>query len=294
VAEGFSGVADVEIFGPTSWNLIVRLARLPEPRPHTIFAEAGYETLGGTSAGKALHLHDRGRSVHLHTVIGDDPAGGRIVATLSGAGVPTDAVVVPGPSERHLNLMTGRGERVSIYLSVPGHPPRGAVGEWRDHLASSNPIAVVADLSGWTRRDLEEIGDLDVPLWVDLHDYDGMADFHAPFAAAASYLFVSVDRLADPWRYLHLAIDGGARLAVCTAGADGAMAVDAQQREYRVAAAAIDRVVDTNGAGDAFFAGCLDATLGGSEIPEALDAGRRQALRALASRHLSPLVPEPS
>jgi hypothetical protein len=64
-------------------------------------------------------------------------------------------------------------------------------------------------------------------------------------------------------------------------GAQGAVAVDRDHQEWRVEAAPVDLVVDTNGAGDAFFAGTLHATLDGAELIEALRAGTRQAVRAL-------------
>ena len=49
-------MSSVFIAGPASWNTLVVLDRLPEPVPHMQFAEDSWETLGGTSAGKALSL----------------------------------------------------------------------------------------------------------------------------------------------------------------------------------------------------------------------------------------------
>ena len=46
--------------------------------------------------------------------------------------------------------------------------------------------------------------------------------------------------------------------------------------------------VDTNGAGDSFFAGVMTANLAGAEPEHALTAGADQALRALATRSLAP------
>ena len=284
-------MAEVEVFGPCSWNQIVRLTALPEPRPHTAFATGCYDTVGGTSAGKALHLVDRGRTVHLHTVVGDDEHGRRIVAALAGAGVALESTVVGGPSERHLNLMTERGERVSIYLSLPADPPAIPRDRLLAHLGDAR--ALVVDLASWTRRDLpmlRDLAQLDIPIWTDLHDDDGQSDFRAPFRSAAAYQFMNADGLPAPLPFLHRLIDGGARAAVCTLGARGALAVDADHREHRVPAAEIAEIVDTNGAGDAFFAGFLDATLGGADTPEALTAGAEQAIRALSGPHLSPLL----
>jgi sugar/nucleoside kinase (ribokinase family) len=54
--------------------------------------------------------------------------------------------------------------------------------------------------------------------------------------------------------------------------------------------AAPAEVVDTNGAGDAFFAGFLDAHLRSADAAAALEAGARQAVVALASRQLHPTL----
>lgn len=275
------------MLGPTSWNTLIRLDVLPEPRPHTLFARSATETVGGTSAGKALHLHDRGRSARLTTVVGDDDAGRRSVGALRAVGVDVEATVLPGPSERHCNLMTDLGERVSIYLSTPDARLRD-LPDLHDRLSSCR--ALVVDLAVWT-RELVELGHAQHDLVLtDIHDYDGVAHFHRPFIAAASHVFLNADDLSAPGDFMHGLVDEGAGVVVCTLGADGALAVDSEHREWRVAAVPVDRIVDTNGAGDGFLAGFLDATLDGADVPGALEAGAEQAARALVSDHLSPLL----
>ena len=102
-------------------------------------------------------------------------------------------------------------------------------------------------------------------------------------------MFCNADRLADPVAFLRSRILAGASLAVCTLGAEGAVAIDADGVEHRVAAVPVD-VVDTNGAGDAFLAGVLDARLSGADVPSALRAGARTASGVLGTRHLHPLL----
>ncbi|HEX5331103.1 MAG TPA: carbohydrate kinase family protein [Cellulomonas sp.] len=283
-------MTEVVVVGPASWNQIVSLDALPEPVPHMVFARGSHETIGGTSAGKALHLVEVGRDVLLHTVVGTDAAAGRITSRLRDAGVPLVLAVAEGPSERHLNLMDPDGGRVSIYLSLPSEVPA------RDpHVVAEMAVAraVVLDLSGHSRALIDDAVATGVPIWTDLHDYDGSAEFHRPFLAAASYVFMNADRIGDdPVAFLHEVVDDGAVLAVCTLGARGAVAVDANHEVHTVEAVPVERVVDTNGAGDAFMAGVLAATLDGASTPDALRAGAVQAARALGSEHLSALLDE--
>ncbi len=283
-------MAEVLVVGPSSWNQLVALDALPEPRPHMVFANGVHETVGGTSAGKALHLAELGRDVALATALGDDDEGRRVEAALRDAGVPL-LLERATPTERHLNLMSADGGRVSIYLAVPPEPVPGALDAVVAAMAGAR--ALVLDLSPRAASLLEAARATNVPIWTDLHDYNGRSSFHQPFLAAAQYVFCNADRLEDPVAFLHSAVAGGARVAVCTLGAAGAVAVDVTHGELRVAAEPVGHIVDTNGAGDGFTAGFLAATLDGADTAAALRAGARQAARALGSLHLSPLLNTP-
>lgn len=285
-------MSEVVVHGPASWNLVVDLDELPAPTPHMQFAAAHREVVGGTSAGKAAHLRDLGCDVELHTVLGTDAAAASIEAALRGAGVELIATVVPGPSERHLNLMDRAGGRVSIYLDVPtaADPVTASSATRRLADAVSTARALVLDLSQPSRDAVAAVADLGVPVWTDLHDYDGNNAFHAPFLDAASFVFVNGDRLDAPYDFLMSCVNGGAQVAVCTLGASGAIAVDGQQRRLRVAAEPVAEVVDTNGAGDGFMAGFLAAHLDGADVEGALRAGARQAARSLGTVHVNPVL----
>lgn len=278
--------ASVFIAGPASWNSLVVLDRLPEPVPHMQFAEDSWETVGGTSAGKALNLTGLGRPTRLYALSASDEPGDRVRDALEAAGVDTlwgegDA------TERHLNLMTRAGGRVSLYLSSPKAADGRDDAELR--AAMTRADVLVLDLAAEPLRLLPQARSTGRPIWVDVHDYDGFAEFHRPFLDAADAIFCNADRLPDPVAFLHSRIATGASLAVCTLGAEGAVAVDGDHEEHRVSAVAVD-VVDTNGAGDAFFAGVLDARLGGAGLDAALGVGARTASAALRTRHLHPAL----
>ncbi|WP_106190152.1 carbohydrate kinase family protein [Umezawaea tangerina] len=272
----------VFVAGPVSWNRLVELEELPEARPHKASARRHWETIGGTSAGKALNLARLGARVTLRTAVGDDDHGRRIVDTLAAAGVEVIAEIADGPTEQHLNLMDSHGGRVSIYLEVPVlTAPRH---DDRALAALADADAVVIDLAEHSRPLLAATSGL--PVWCDLHDYDGSSAYHQDFLDAADYLFLNDDGVPDRADLAALLASAGCRVAVATLGADGAMAV-ADGVHHRVAAVPVERVVDTNGAGDAFFAGFLLAHLAGADVPAALTAAATSAAHCLGSPNLA-------
>ncbi|WP_130176710.1 carbohydrate kinase family protein [Cryobacterium sp. SO1] len=283
--ENAQDTAHVVVCGPVSWNTLVYLDQLPEPRPHVTFALEDFETVGGTSAGKALHLTGLGRTVACQTVLGDDPASGRVRAVLEATGIRVSAPVVPGAGERHLNLMTRAGERVSVYLSVPTFIDPDAAAFTT---LTRGAAALVMDLSETSRALLPAAAATGVPIWTDIHDYDGQAEFHQPFIQSADYIFMNGDGMSDPAAFMRARVDAGATAVICTLGADGAVAVDADG-QHRVCAVPV-QVRDTNGAGDAFFAGFLNATLAGASTADALAAAASQAAVAVGTKHLHPAL----
>ncbi|MBW9094793.1 carbohydrate kinase family protein [Microbacterium jejuense] len=288
VSPSQTAAARVAVCGPASWNHLIVLDRLPEPVAHMQFAVGDHHTLGGTSAGKVLHLADRGVAVALHALIGDDEEGHRVEAALTAADVPV-AAYASERTERHANLMTPAGERVSLYLSTPSTPTVQTLERIETALGGAE-VAVV-DLSelGAALIDRRRSGAVGAPIWTDLHDYDGTSSFHEPFVRAADVVFMNDDGTDDPWALMQSCLDRGPRLAVCTLGARGAIALSSTGERAEVPAAPVD-VVDTNGAGDAFFAGFLAASLAGEHLEGCLVAGARQATVALGSEHLHPAV----
>ncbi|MFC9917287.1 carbohydrate kinase family protein [Agromyces binzhouensis] len=281
----------VVVSGPASWNRIVHVEHLPEPVPHMQFALADHETVGGTSAGKALGLAAFGRPVTLFTLIGSDPDGERLRGILERVdGLELD-IVDGARTERHLNLMTPLGERVSIYLSTPDD--RDSPEDDRLTAAMEDAAAIVLDLSERSRRLIPDARASGRPIWTDLHDYDGTSEFHLPFLAAADAVFLNADRLGgDPMPFLRRVIDSGARLAVCTLGAEGAVALASEGgavTEHRVDAVPVE-VRDANGAGDAFMSGVLHAMLDGAGVDAALEVGAQHAASVLVTRHLHPTL----
>ncbi|XVS60677.1 carbohydrate kinase family protein [Actinosynnema sp. CA-299493] len=274
----------VFVAGPVSWNRLVALDRLPPARPHTAFATGHRTAVGGTSAGKALNLASLGADVTLRTVVGDDEAGRSVLDVLDRAGVRVIAEVVDTPTEQHLNLMDPHGGRVSIYLELPRLPRAGHDGRALAALAAAD-VAVI-DLADHARPLLPAARAAGVPVWCDLHDYDGVAEFHRDFLDAADRVFLNDDAFTDRDALL-VFLESLDKPAVATLGAEGAVAV-VHGAVHHVPAVPIEEVVDTNGAGDAFFSGFLVAHLAGADVAGAMAAGARQAALCLGSAGLAP------
>lgn len=278
----------VAVCGPASWNHLILLDRLPEPVPHMQFARRSWHTVGGTSAGKALHLAGLGIDVRLCSPLAADDDGELVCDLLTAAGV-TVQPIASDRTERHVNLMDDHGGRVSLYVSLPSTPSPSTLQSTGATVAAAD-VAVI---------DLSELGVLllesgvvgQTPLWVDLHDYDGSSAFHEPFVRASDVLFMNDDRTDNPWELMRSCIERGPRLAVCTRGADGAIALEANGARHEISALPAD-VVDTNGAGDAFMAGFLAATVRGAAVAQALEAAAAQARIAIETEHLHPVLLE--
>jgi sugar/nucleoside kinase (ribokinase family) len=288
-------VSEVVVIGAASLNVIVELDALPQPHPHTVTARQHWRTLGGTSAGKSLHLAALGRDTTCVTVVGSDADGTAIVEELTAAEVTVLALAADGPSEHHLNLMTRAGERLSIYLdSAP------SIAVSRDERASvraalADARAVALDLSALGAQLVDEVRASELPVWVDLHDYDGVNPFHEAFIEVADVVLMNGDGMEDPVAFLRSRVSAGAFAGVCTLGADGAAGIASDGEIVHVPAQAVE-VVDTNGAGDAFAAGMIDSllrlgavgTIDGPTLRAAMAAGASQATTALRSRGLGP------
>lgn len=285
----------VVVVGSAAWNTMVTVDKLPEPRPHTVTATSHRATLGGTSARKSLNLAALGVPVLCAAMVGDDADAGLIAEALTVPGVDTALVPAPGASEHHLNLMTPRGERLSIFLDhAPAATTESVPTRVLDAIASAT--IVVPDLMPLGRSVLSAATASPGAVWTDVHDYDGHAEYHRPFIDAADLVIMNDDGCADRDTAMAAVLSRGPRVVVCTLGAAGAVALTVSGTRLRVPAAPTD-VVDANGAGDAFMAGMiahvlahgLDAArLDGQTLADAMRAGALAAAATVASPDIAP------
>jgi acarbose 7IV-phosphotransferase len=207
------------VLGGLSFDTIVYLETLPRPVPHTVTATRFHETIGETGAGKALNLRKLGFQVTLHALLGDDPLGDRLAATLDRE--PINFLREPDPrgTRRHVNLMDASGGRLSISLAQDGPEPR--IDQGRIEACLPECDYVVLNIDNYCRELIQPIRAAGKAIWCDIHDYDGSNTYHQDFITAADHLFLSSDLLPDYRAFVERMRRLGKRLVVCTHGAPG-------------------------------------------------------------------------
>jgi sugar/nucleoside kinase (ribokinase family) len=258
------------VVGGVAWNLLVQVPRLPTDLT-TLHAEGHRWAVGGTGAGKALHLAGLGVATRLHALVGEDENGDHVREAMDAAGVELNAWPDPQGTESHLNLMDPRGDRLSIFLERSTADPAVTAEELLAFTRGADLVFV--SLTEYSRRVLPLLASEGVPVWVDLHDWDGGdGDFQRPFVEHGDYLFVSDVRLDDPLE-LATRLAADRRLVVVTHGSRGATAFFPDREPLFVPAYDAGPVRDSNGAGDAFSVGVAYGVARGWDLPRSLQAG---------------------
>ncbi|WP_372994310.1 carbohydrate kinase family protein [Marinobacter sp.] len=273
------------ILGGASLDTIIHLPQLPTPEPQTLWPTESYRAPGSTGAGKSLNLAALGQPVVFHTLLGRDPEGQQIQAALRHPKIRLLTEKTATPTEQHVNLMSPDGKRISLFIQPPPEP---AYVDWTQaQQALAECSLAVVNILGYTRSALPWLKAADTPIWTDLHDYDGHNPYHEPFIEAARAIFLSSDNLQDYRATMERLIHRGKEFVVCTHGSDGATLLTSDGRWLEQPVVSVSGVIDTNGAGDAFFSGFLHRYLQGAELTDCLRAGAIAGALCVTSRELA-------
>ena len=263
--------ATAVVLGGAAWSTSVQVPRLPTDLT-TLQATGTTVGLGGTGAGKALHLARLGLRTRLHALVGEDEPGMHVRDAVTDAGVELSAWPDPAGTERHLNLTDRRGDRLSIVLTVGSEDPALEADELV-RLAAGADLTFVS-LRPYVRRALPLLAGQHQDLWVDLHDWNGRpSELHDPFVEHGTHVFLSDIDLDDPRETADLLLSRGKQLVVITHGHRGATAFFPDREPHFVLPYDAGAAVDTNGAGDAFGVGTAYGRLRGWDWGTSLRAG---------------------
>ena len=266
------GRHDVCVVGSANHDLIFDVVRIPAPG-ETVPARAQSSGPGGKGLNQAVAASRAGASVAFLGSVGSDGAGELLRSTLADAGVEVGSLrTVPGPTGSAVVLRAEDGEN-AIVVSAGANGQAfevdedagswlrscavllcqqevpSAVNEAAGSVASAAGALVVLNAAPALRLAPAVLDRLHV-LVVNEHELAAQLPPGSP--AASGDLVVSVAaRAAD--------LVTAGRSVVVTLGGRGAVCVDAAGVTH-VPAVAVDRVLDTTGAGDA-FCGALGAAL---------------------------------
>ena len=245
----------VLVLGGVSFNSVVYLPTLPRPQPHTILGAEFREGVGSTGAGKALALAKLRVRHHLLAAVGQDSYGEQVLADLRDQGVSVEPIWDSAGTERHVNLLDEDGGRISIFI----HRASATVACDRALLRARLEAAdvVVLNIGAYCQAWIDDVGAAGKPVWVDLHDYDGRNPYYEPFIEVATHIQFSAEATANPQSLMSRFIAQGKAVALCTDGKRGASLMTADGVRLERAAVPGLHVVDSDGAGDAFFVGYL-------------------------------------
>ncbi len=262
---------NIFIIGGASYNSVITLDEFPEAIPQTIHHCHFNETIGNTGAGKALTLSKLGFPTTFHSLIGNDSFGEKVTSYLQEPTLNFINDIDPKGTERHLNIINGRGERISVFMNPSSDIPVIDYSKFEKEVANANYIVV--NIANYCRYILPVCKQLNKEIWTDLHDYDGKNEYHQDFIDAAAYIFLSSDNLPDYKPFMEAQIANGKELVVCTHGKDGATAYTKDGKWIEVPIIESYTLNNANGAGDSFFSGFLYGFSKGYETIKCMQFG---------------------
>ncbi len=269
------------VLGGASYDEIIHVNEFFQPVAATIFPKAQYSALGSTGIGKAIAFKKLGYDVSFQAVIGKDIYGGIIETELKSHGIDFHPSYV-SQTEKHTNFMNSHGDRISVFKTVEPDNDFDPT-EFESLIASSDIVCL--NIIDYCRSFIPVIKKHNKPIYCDLHDYDGSNPHHLDFLNVANGIQLSSNQMPDYESFMKAMIQAGKDFIVVTHGSKGASAIDKSKMKIDIPAEKVD-FIDTNGAGDNFFAGFLHGYLTNQGLKNSLLMGEIAATDCILSRNI--------
>ncbi|WP_351236629.1 carbohydrate kinase family protein [Streptomyces sp. NPDC002133] len=284
---------DVLVIGGSGVDTVVRVDSLPVPLADSVGVPPITEWPGHTGGNVALGCRSLGLDVRFLDFIGDDAPGLQVRERLAEGGVDFAHLVSPAGTRRAVNLVDSAGRRMSFYDARDAVDLRMPRDFYLPHLRRARHVHL--SIMNFARFLYDDIAELGVPVSTDLHDWDGVDDYHKEFALRSDVVFLSAagagERIASVMR--EILREGRADTVVATAGAGGSyvMTREGGRTPRPVPAVAPPApVVDSNGAGDAYVCGFLYGRLAGRPAADCARLGAVAGAHACTGRGSSALI----
>ncbi|HOV13307.1 MAG TPA: carbohydrate kinase family protein [Spirochaetota bacterium] len=274
----------VLVIGGTCYCTLVYLNNLPEPKTQHLWSNSFNSTIGSMGAGKSLNLNKLGLETTLHSYIGNDDNGKKIIDYFREENINYIYDFDPAGTESHINLMDKQGGRISITINSSTFKPEINFEKLEKLIIENDFIAL--NIYNYTRYLIPIIKKHNKEIWCDLGDYEPGNEYFKDFAEAADYITMSSIYLKDYKSVMKKFIDDGKRLVVCTHGSKGATALTPEG--IFIETPIIDRYqpVDSNGAGDSFFSALLYSYSKGYPIEKSMKVATIVAGLCISSKEL--------
>ncbi len=256
------------VIGGASYDDIIHVDEFFEPKSATVFVKKSYSKPGSTGIGKSIALKRLGYDVTFIAAIGDDYYGKVISQMLKDEGIkfyPLEA----NKTERHTNIMNRFGERITIFTQTSDIEDI-FVNAYEKQVKEAD--IVVLNIKDYSRYFIPLLKKYQKQVYCDIHDYDGYNTYHKDFIMFSDYIFMSSDNIKDYKNYMYNLLKDGKKWVVVTHAKKGASGLDGH--EFIEISSNQIEVIDTNGAGDNFFAGMLHGYLNMYSMQDCLYLGR--------------------
>ncbi len=279
--------AAVAVLGDINWDLVLVAPRLPSPGRETLVSAAVLR-LGGSAANTARWLARLGMETRLFAALGDDPLGQLARAELAQEGLSPEFLrLYPGASGICCALVDNEGERTLLThrganaLLSPPLPEGWLLGVGWLHVSGYALLERGSRAAVWEA--LAQARGVPVSVDPGMVSVHGHGEFLRDLGPVDVFLPNHMEAWAltgeeRPARALPLLLGFGKRVFL-KLGAEGCLAAD--ESTIRSVPAISARITDPVGAGDAFNAGVIAASLlGGGLLAQ---AGLGNVLGALAA-----------